>query len=86
MTAFVVASKQEHSIRVGDFEGEQIQHALRGLLSREHNTLGVTAHFAGKVATINVVAQKEIACRCWIAAHFEQFHQVKVLAMHISAN
>ena len=44
------------------------------------------SHLYTKVATINVIAQEKIAGLCGVATNFEQFHEVVVLAVNITAH
>lgn len=34
------------------------------------------AHLDGKVSTVDVVSQEQVASVCWIPADFKQFHQI----------
>lgn len=43
-------------------------------------------HFDAEVASIDVIAEEEIASLGRVTANLEQLHEIKVLAMHIPAN
>ena len=43
-------------------------------------------HLDAEVASIDIVAEKEIASFCWVAADLEQLHEIKVLTMHITTD
>ena len=39
-----------------------------------------------EVPTVNIVAQKQVACLCWVPTDFEKLHQIVVLAVNITAD
>lgn len=39
-----------------------------------------------EIAPIDIIAQEEITSFAGIAANFEQFHEIKVLAMYVSTH
>ena len=44
------------------------------------------AHLNTKVATIDVVAKEQVACRRRRSTNFEQFHEVIKLAMNVTTD
>ena len=43
-------------------------------------------HLDAEVASINIIAEKEVASFSRVAADLKQLHKIEVLAMHITAN
>ena len=46
----------------------------------------INAYLYGKVAPVNIIAQKEVACICWTAPDFEKLHHIVELAVNVPAN
>ena len=39
-----------------------------------------------EVAPVDVITQEKVAGICWITANLEKFHEVKILAVHVTTN
>jgi hypothetical protein len=42
--------------------------------------------FDGKVASVDIIAQEQVASRGWIAAHLEKLQKIIVLSMNIATD
>lgn len=45
-----------------------------------------SSHLDTEVTPVHIVAQEEVSCRGWRAAHLKQLHQVEKLPMDVTAH